>query len=74
MDAAATTASTTAPPNTTVNAGDVAAVVRNGRTDDGTGLLVSSSRAILYASEGDDHAEASAAAARALRDEINRHR
>ena len=61
-------------PGIGAQGGDVEAVVRNGRTDDGTGLLVSSSRAILYASEGDDHAEASAAAARALRDEINRHR
>ena len=61
-------------PGVGAQGGDVEAVVRNGRTDDGTGLLVSSSRAILYASERDDHAEASAAAARALRDEINRHR
>ena len=61
-------------PGVGAQGGDVEAVVRNGRTADGTGLLVSSSRAILYASTGDDHATASAAAARALRDEINRHR
>lgn len=61
-------------PGVGAQGGDVEAVVRNGCTADGTGLLVSSSRAILYASAGDDHAEASAAAARALRDEINRHR
>src|SRR3546814_3905258 len=35
---------------------------------------VSSSRAILYASGGDDYAEAAATAAKSLRDEINRHR
>ena len=41
------------------------------RPKDGTGLLVSSSRAILYASSGDDYAEAAARAARDLRDTIN---
>jgi orotidine-5'-phosphate decarboxylase len=45
--------------------------VRNAATADGTGLLVSSSRAILYASSGDDYAEAAARAARDLRDTIN---
>ena len=61
-------------PGVGAQGGDVEAVVRNGRTADGTGLLVSSSRAILYASIGEDHAEASATAARTLRDEINRYR
>ena len=61
-------------PGVGAQGGDVEAVVRNGRTADGTGLLISSSRAILYASSGDDHAEASATAARTLRDEINRYR
>ena len=54
--------------------GDVAAVVRNGRTADGTGLVVNSSRGILYASMAADYAEAAARAARALRDDINRYR
>ena len=53
---------------------DVEAVVANAKTADGTGLVVSSSRAILYASAGDDYATAAATAAQALRDEINRHR
>lgn len=61
-------------PGVGAQGGDVEAVVRNGCTANGTGLLVSSSRAILYASAADDHAGASGAAARALRDEINRHR
>ena len=61
-------------PGVGAQGGDVEAVVRNGRTADGTGLLVSSSRAILYAADGDDHAAASAEAARALRDAINRFR
>jgi orotidine-5'-phosphate decarboxylase len=61
-------------PGVGAQGGDVEAVVRNGATADGTGLVVSSSRAILYASSGDDFAEAAAAAAKALRDEINRYR
>ena len=61
-------------PGVGAQGGDVEAVVRNGAAADGTGLLVSASRAILYASSGDDHAEASATAARVLRDDINRYR
>jgi orotidine-5'-phosphate decarboxylase len=61
-------------PGVGAQGGDVAAVVSNGLDARGTGLLVSSSRAILYASGGDDYAEAAASAAKALRDEINRHR
>jgi orotidine-5'-phosphate decarboxylase len=61
-------------PGIGAQGGDVEAVVRNAKTADGTGLIVSSSRAILYASNSDDYAEAAANAARALRDEINRHR
>jgi orotidine-5'-phosphate decarboxylase len=48
--------------------------VRNGRTEDGTGLAINSSRGILYASNGADYAEAAANAARELRDAINRYR
>ncbi|UNK43050.1 orotidine-5'-phosphate decarboxylase [Luteimonas sp. S4-F44] len=61
-------------PGVGAQGGDVEAVVTHARTADGTGLMVSSSRAILYASSGDDYAEAAATAARALRDMINRHR
>ena len=60
-------------PGVGAQGGDVGAVVKNGLAADGAGLMVSSSRAILYAS-GDDYAEAAATAAKALRDEINRHR
>jgi orotidine-5'-phosphate decarboxylase len=49
-------------------------VVANGKTGDGDGLLVSSSRAILYAGNGEDYADAAHAAALGLRDEINRYR
>ena len=61
-------------PGVGAQGGDVEAVVTNAITADGTGLVVSSSRAILYASSGDDYAEAAATAAQALRDEINRFR
>ena len=61
-------------PGVGAQGGDAEAVIRNARTADGTGLMVSSSRAILYASPGDDYAEAAATAARELRDTINRHR
>ncbi|HZH42969.1 MAG TPA: orotidine-5'-phosphate decarboxylase [Lysobacter sp.] len=61
-------------PGVGAQGGDVEAVVRHARGADGTGLIVSSSRAILYASTGEDYADAARAAARALRDAINRHR
>lgn len=61
-------------PGVGAQGGDVEAVVTNAMTADGGGLVVSSSRAILYASADDDFAEAAGAAARSLRDEINRHR
>ena len=61
-------------PGVGAQGGDVEAVVRHGKTADGTGLIVSSSRAILYASNRDDFAVAAGNAAKALRDEINRYR
>jgi orotidine-5'-phosphate decarboxylase len=61
-------------PGVGAQGGDVEAVVRNGATKDGTGLVISSSRAILYAGSGPDFADAARAAAIALRDGINRHR
>ena len=61
-------------PGIGAQGGDVEATVRNGRTADGTGLMINSSRGILYASGGADYAEAAADAAKALRDEINRYR
>ena len=61
-------------PGVGAQGGDAEAVVRHAKTADGTGLVVSSSRAILYASSGDDYAAAAAAAARELRDTLNRAR
>jgi orotidine-5'-phosphate decarboxylase len=61
-------------PGIGAQGGDVAATLEAGRTQAGLGLIINSSRAILYASAGDDYAAAAAAAARATRDQINRFR
>ena len=61
-------------PGVGAQGGDVEAVVRNGATKDRTGLVISSSRAILYAGSGPDFADAARTAAVELRDGINRHR
>ena len=58
-------------PGVGAQGGDVAAVLANGATADGTGLVISSSRAVLYAGGGSDFAQAARAAALKLRDEIN---
>jgi hypothetical protein len=44
------------------------------RTADGFGLVLNSSRGIIYASNGEDFVDAARAATKALRDEINLHR
>jgi orotidine-5'-phosphate decarboxylase len=61
-------------PGIGAQGGDVEAVVRHGRTADGTGLMISSSRAILYAGSGEDFAQAARHATLELRDSINRYR
>ncbi|MEO6264726.1 MAG: orotidine-5'-phosphate decarboxylase [Luteimonas sp.] len=61
-------------PGVGAQGGAVDAVVTNAKIANGTGLIISSSRAILYASSADDFAEAAGDAAQALRDEINRYR
>ena len=61
-------------PGIGAQGGDVAAAVRAGRTPDGRGLIINSSRGILYASSGEDYAQAARDAARSLRDQINRYR
>ena len=61
-------------PGVGAQGGDVEAVVENGKTADGNGLVISSSRAILYAGDGKDYSDAARAAAQDLRDTINRYR
>jgi orotidine-5'-phosphate decarboxylase len=58
-------------PGVGAQQGDVAQVVQNGRSSAGTGLIISSSRAILYASAGADFAGAAREAAHKLRTAIN---
>jgi len=61
-------------PGIGAQGGDVQASVRAGQTPDGTGIVVNSSRAIIYASATDDFAAAASRAAQAVRNEINRYR
>jgi orotidine-5'-phosphate decarboxylase len=61
-------------PGIGAQGGDIEASVRAGRTTDGTGMAINSSRAILYASSGDDFAEAALRVARETREAINRAR
>jgi orotidine-5'-phosphate decarboxylase len=58
-------------PGVGAQGGDIRQVIQSGQTACGTGLIVSSSRAILHASTGVDFATAARAATVALRDEIN---
>ena len=61
-------------PGVGAQGGDVEQIIRNGRGKNSDALIISSSRAILYASNGADFAEAARAAAITQRDEINRYR
>src|SRR5689334_19026514 len=58
-------------PGVGAQGGDVATAVTNGQTADGKGLIISSSRGILYAGTDDQFSTAARAAAEALRDQIN---
>lgn len=58
-------------PGIGTQGGDLAASVRAGSTAPGTGLLLSTSRSVLYASRHDDFAEAARAVALATRDAIS---
>ena len=61
-------------PGIGAQGGDVEAAVHAGRTRDGAGLVINSSRAILYADGGAEFAAAAREAARSTRDLINRFR
>lgn len=61
-------------PGIGAQGGDIEATVKAGQTAGGTGLMINSSRAILYAGKGEDYAEAARQAALATRDAINRFR
>jgi orotidine-5'-phosphate decarboxylase len=52
--------------------GDIREIVHAGMWEDGFGMIISSSRHIIYAGSGDDFAQAARSRAAALRNEINR--
>jgi orotidine-5'-phosphate decarboxylase len=58
-------------PGIGAQGGDVNATVQAGRNAAGTGMMINSSRAIIYASKDEDWREAAAVAAKGLRDAIN---
>jgi len=61
-------------PGIGAQGGDIDASVRAGQTVTGDGIVINSSRAILYAGHGEDFAAQARAVAQRTRDEINRHR
>jgi orotidine-5'-phosphate decarboxylase len=61
-------------PGIGAQGGDIQATVEAGQNAAGTGLMVSSSRAILYAGQGKDFALAAQQAARETKEAINRFR
>ena len=58
-------------PGVGAQGGDINACVTAGITADKTGMMINSSRAILYASQGEDFKEAAARVAKDTRDKIN---
>ena len=61
-------------PGIGAQGGDIAATVAAGKSSVGSGLIISSGRAILYASGGADYAQTARRVARETRDAINAHR
>ncbi|HET6719088.1 MAG TPA: orotidine 5'-phosphate decarboxylase, partial [Rhodocyclaceae bacterium] len=61
-------------PGIGAQGGDIEATVKAGKTASGGGLMINSSRAILYAGKGEDFAEQARRVARETRDAINRWR
>lgn len=61
-------------PGIGAQGGDVAASVNAGQTAGGTGIIVSSSRAVIYAGNKENFGTDARAAAQTARDEINRYR
>jgi orotidine-5'-phosphate decarboxylase len=61
-------------PGIGAQGGDIEQAVKAGRNDQGTGMIINSSRGIIYASDGDDFAEAARNETIKLRDESNKYR
>lgn len=58
-------------PGVGAQGGDIGAMVESGQTKNGSGLVISSSRAVLYASPKDDFANAARSVALQTRNQIN---
>lgn len=61
-------------PGIGAQGGDLAGVLSKGLDNRGLGLAINVSRSVIYASDGEDFAEAAGAEAQRLRDEINQYR
>ncbi len=61
-------------PGIGAQGGDIEATVKAGRSNAGSGLMISSPRAILCAGSGEDYAAAARHVALETRDAINRFR
>ena len=61
-------------PGVGAQGGDLAACMSAGKNDSGTGLVVNSSRSIIYAGSGKDFAHAARQSARKLWEDINKYR
>jgi orotidine-5'-phosphate decarboxylase len=61
-------------PGIGAQGGDVERAVTNGKDSTGTGMIINSSRGIIYADQGSDFESAARRAAKSLRDEINQYR
>jgi orotidine-5'-phosphate decarboxylase len=61
-------------PGIGTQGGDVEKAVKSGINSKGTGMIINSSRAIIYAGDGENFAEIARNAAIDLRDKINRYR
>ena len=61
-------------PGLGAQGGDVEATVRNGLNSKNEGIVVNSSRGIIYAGNDENFAEAARAAAIELRDQVNQYR
>jgi orotidine-5'-phosphate decarboxylase len=61
-------------PGIGAQGGDVEKTILNGKTKNGNGLIINSSRGIIYASSKEDFGDAARLAAFELRDEINKYR
>lgn len=61
-------------PGVGAQGGDVKAILAAGQTNNGTGLIINSSRAVIYADNGQEFAHAARKVAMATRDLVNQYR